>query len=77
MKPGDELRFVKAADLSEYARARITAIDGGNASPYTVTLDRDLPASLGIGDLVANVTRAPGPSWCATTGFTTTTHMGS
>ena len=60
VKPGDELRFVKAADLSEYARARITAIDGGNASPYTVTLDRNLPASLGIGDLVANVTRSSG-----------------
>jgi parallel beta-helix repeat protein len=58
---GEELRFVKPHDLSEYARAIVVNVNSITGPDYVATLDRNLPASAAIGDLAASITRNNGP----------------
>jgi uncharacterized repeat protein (TIGR01451 family) len=54
---GAELKFVRSADLSEYARLRVARVIFNN-SRYTVKLDGSVPSTAAVGDLVSNVTRS-------------------
>ena len=57
-RSGDELKFVKPENLTEYARYKVTQVSPGpdNAS-QTVTVDSDLSSTLAAGDFVINLQR--------------------
>lgn len=59
VSPGEELKLCHAANLEEYGRATVVAVETDNkAKILRVTVDRDLPAEAEKDDYVANLARS-------------------